>query len=448
MKRLIYLTLPILTTLFTSCSKEWLDAKRDISLIVPTTLVDMRLLMNNDRPLAQDGRIFAEVAADDYYVLEDQLNTANYTYRSTYLWMDDIYNPDQQVTDWNTSYRQVFIANAVLAGLEKIEPTTSTLIEYNDIKGAALFFRAKAFFNLTEIFAKPYDPTTANTDLGIPLQLDPDINSPITRATVKETWNKIVTDLQEAAKLLKPLPTVITNASRCTANALLARVYLCLQDYEKALYHATESLKDKSDLLDYNSLNLAATYPVPRFNNEVIMHSEMAAYTSAFMTINSRTQRELYDSYDTDDLRKQVFFRRLTDGEFSFRGTYSGNAQVFSGFAVNEMYITRAECYARLGDPDAAMDDLNTLLVKRYKQGFFTELMASSKEEALQIVLKERRKELLRRGLRWSDIRRLNKEPQFQKSFTRTWQENIYTLTPEKIRDYTAPFPYTAISVK
>lgn len=449
MKKILLFNLTILILLFTACSKEWLDAKRDISLIVPTTLEDMRLLMNNDGTFVLDGRVFAELAADDYYLLEDQLNsTPDHSYRNSYLWLDELYTPELIVADWNVSYEQVFITNIVLKGLEKIEPTLSTQTEYSDVKGAALFFRAKAFFNLTETFAKPYDPATAHTDLGIPLRFNPDINAPIERATVQETWDRIILDLKEAAKLLKPLPTVITNASRCTANALLARIYLCLQDYEQALYHATESLKDKNDLLDYNTLNLAATYPVTRFNKETMIYSEIAQYSPTFMTINSRTQRELYDSYDDADLRKQVFFRVLPDGEFGFRGTYAGNVRVFTGFSVNEMFITRAECYARLGDVDAAMDDLNALLVKRYKENEFIPLTASDKAEALQIVLQERRKELLRRGLRWSDIRRLNKETQFQKTFTRTWQGTTYTLTPERISNYASPFPYNTTSVK
>lgn len=446
MKKTIYITITLF--LFTGCSKEWLAEKRDISLIVPSSLADMRLLMNNDIPLAHDGRIFAEVAGDDYYVLEDQLNAASFAYRNTYLWNDEVYSPEQQVVDWNTSYRQIFIANVVLEGLDKIVPKSATNIEYNDIKGAALFFRAKALFNLTEIYAKPYDPLTASTDLGIPLRLNADINVPIERSTIKTTWDKIITDLQDAVKLLRPQPTVITNTSRPTANALLARVYLCLQDYEKSLFHANKSLEVKNELLDYNTLNLSATYPLPRFNKEVIMHSEMAAYTSAFMTINSRTKRELYDAYDINDLRKQAFFRALPDGEFSFRGTYTGSAQVFSGFAVNEMYLIKAECLARLEEPEDAMEVLNSLLLKRYKQGFFTPINAINSEDALEIVLLERRKELLRRGLRWSDIRRLNKEPRFQTNFKRIWQGNTYTLSTEKISTYAAPFPYAAFSVK
>lgn len=447
--KLLYIIITLLLfTITTSCSKDWLEQKRDISLIVPTTLKDLRLLLNNDRPMAQDGRIFVELAADDYFAFDTQLDPLPQFWRSAYLWdRENLFGPIDEAIDWNTSYRQVLIANVVLEGLEKIEPTSIDLIEYNDIKGNALFFRAKAFHNLVETFAIPYNGATAKNDQGIPLQLNSDINTPIEFASMQFVWDRITTDLKEATKLLKPLPNVITNASRCSANAMLSRVYMCLEDYEQALYYANLSLEDKDDLMDYNDLNTAATYPITRFNKEVILHGEMAAYSSALMTINARTQKDLYNSYSDKDLRKLLFFRALSDNDFGYRGTYSGNAQVFSGFATNEMYLNRAECLARLDDPMEAMNTLNSLLITRYKKDQFTELTAVNKQIALDIILQERRKELLRRGLRWSDIRRLNNDPKYAKTFKRTYQENEYVLSPERIRMFAASIPYTALPI-
>lgn len=429
-----------------SCEKGWLEEKRDLSIIVPTTLKDMRLLLNNDMPMAQEGKIFAELAADDYYALEDQLNSLVQFWRSAYLWdIENLHEPTTQSLDWNTAYRQVLIANVVLEGLENIEPDQSTSIEYNDIKGGALFFRAKAFFNLVETYCIPYNPATAKNDRGIPLRLKADVNAPIEYASVQETWDKIIVDLKEAATLLKPLPTVLPNASRCAAYALLARVYLCLHDYEQAWKYADLSLQDKSDLLDYNTLNTTIQFPITRFNPEIILHNEMVGVNSNLMTINARIVDDLYNAYDENDLRKVLYFRRLTDGKYSFQGSYTGTNQVFTGIAVNEMYLTRAECNARLGNVEDSMTDLNMLLRKRYVTGEFTEIEASTKEEALEIVLQERRKELLRRAVRWSDIRRLTSVGELSKTFTRTWQNKEYVLTPERLRVFASPIPLNVI---
>ena len=49
MKRTTYLLMFLV--FFTACKKDWLEKKRDISVIVPTTLKDLRLLLKNELPL-------------------------------------------------------------------------------------------------------------------------------------------------------------------------------------------------------------------------------------------------------------------------------------------------------------------------------------------------------------------------------------------------------------
>jgi len=54
--------------------------------------------------------------------------------------------------------------------------------------------------------------------------------------------------------------------------------------------------------------------------------------------------------------------------------------------------------------------------------------------------LKERRKELLFRGLRWTDLRRLNLDPRFAVTLARNVSGQIYSLPPEDPR-YAWPIP-------
>lgn len=56
------------------------------------------------------------------------------------------------------------------------------------------------------------------------------------------------------------------------------------------------------------------------------------------------------------------------------------------------------------------MNDLNYLLIKRWKKGTYVPLTATDATDAVSKILAERRKELLFRGLRWMDIKRLNKD--------------------------------------
>jgi hypothetical protein len=60
--------------------------------------------------------------------------------------------------------------------------------------------------------------------------------------------------------------------------------------------------------------------------------------------------------------------------------------------------------------------------------------------------LLERRKELCFRGLRWQDLRRLNKEPEYAKTLTRKIDGITYTLPPNDPK-YVFPIPPNVIAL-
>jgi hypothetical protein len=107
--------------------------------------------------------------------------------------------------------------------------------------------------------------------------------------------------------------------------------------------------------------------------------------------------------------------------------------------ATDEVYLIRAECFARAGDVVDALKDLNTLMAKRIKSAFFVPFIASTGTDALKLILTERRKELVMRGLRWTDLRRLNKEG-YNIALTRVINGQTYTLLPNDPR-YILPIP-------
>lgn len=97
----------------------------------------------------------------------------------------------------------------------------------------------------------------------------------------------------------------------------------------------------------------------------------------------------------------------------------------------DEVYLIRAECRARSGDLSGAMSDLNALLKKRWnKSAIFREYTANTIEEAVKLILTERRKELLYRGTMWSDMRRMSLEPTYALSFSRSINGQLYQLLP------------------
>lgn len=430
-----------LLLLFSSCNEEWLEAKRDISLAIPTTLQDMRALLNNTNVFQYENRGFADPLADGYYITEEEFQSLDELNRNLYTWKKDhVYAGRTSISDWDDSYEQVFFANVVLEGLSDITPGPGQQEEWNDVKGGALLFRARAFYNLAQLFCASYDPSTARTDMGIPLRLVSDVEAPVVRSTVQETYAQIIEDLKEAAGLLRVTPEFKSDASRPAAFGLLARCFLSMRDYDQALSYADSCLRLYDVLLDYNELNSSTTYPFERFNGEVILHGRLAPTYPLTSVSRGIVDSLLLASYDENDLRGSLFFRINADGGKTFRGAYTGLSSRFSGIATDEMLLTRAECYARSGETGLAMTDLNTLLEKRFREGTFVPLVANDGEDPLSLILAERRKELLFRGLRWSDLRRLNKEPGFAITLQRKAGGQLYSLPPGDPR-YILPIP-------
>ncbi|OYX91633.1 MAG: hypothetical protein B7Y76_13900, partial [Sphingobacteriia bacterium 35-40-5] len=345
--------------------------------------------------------------------------------RNIYSWQPEIFVGTTQVLQWNNCYNQIFISNVVLEGLEKLKLNANRQSEWNNTRGQALFHRAKAFYDLHIVFSRPYSLQTAANDPGISIRLNSDINTKTVRSSVKEGYDQIRTDLKEAVNLLYPLPKIGTDPSKASALSLLARLSLSMGEFDDALTYSGQSLSLFNTLIDYNSINPASANTFTAFNQETSYYGIQALITTL---VNANISPELINSYSANDLRKSVFFKLNSNGSYSFKGSYTGSILPFGGFSSNELYLIQAECYARKGNTVDAMKSLNTLLVKRFKTGTFIPLTTSSAEAALGIVLKERRKELVYRGMRWQDLRRLNLEPQFATDLKRVINGQTHIL--------------------
>jgi len=338
----------------------------------------------------------------------------------------------------------VFRSNLVLSYIDNIERQPNDELLWKAAKGHAYFLRAKGFYSAVTHYALGYNPHTANTDLGIPLRLDPDFTTVSVRASIKDSYAQIIADFKASAEYLPVIPLHSTRPSLPAAYAFLARTYLIMQQYDSAKRYADLSLQLKNNLLDYNTVNAAAAFPFPRFSNPEIIYDCFSFTPNGIAYFTAKIDSFLYNSYATNDLRKTIFFVSNNNGTYGMKGSYVGGA-LFSGLATDEVYLIRSECRARTGDVNGALADLNALLVKRWKNGFFIPVTASNSADALAKILIERRKELLMRHLRWPDIKRLNIEG-YNITLTRKLNGQNYTLTPNHPR-FALPIPDDVIQV-
>jgi hypothetical protein len=419
-----YTTLLMAAALLLTGCRRFLDEKGDALLVTPTSLKDLEAVLDNTAVMNNATPVLSLSASDDYYfTATDWAALSSEADKSAYTWKDY----PNYAADWNAGYKTVLWANTVLDCLPGV-PRSENPGRWDEVRGRALFFRAFALYGLSQVYTPPYSPSSAATDPGLPLRLSSDYREKSVRAPVEKTFDQLTGDLKEAVRLLPPAPANAGRPSRAAAWALLARIYLLKGEWASAAAAADSSLGIYSALIDFNTLNPGAALPAGAYNKEVIFHA-VAGSSSALIGTKGYIDTALYAAYSTDDLRRTIYFSATAPRRF--KGNYfSSLFNLFTGLTTPELYLTRAEVRARRGETAAALQDLNTLLEKRFKKGAFTPLSATTPEEAVRLVLGERRKELVLRDTRWMDLRRLSREPARAETPRRVISGQEYHLPP------------------
>lgn len=424
-----------------SCSR-FLDEKSNLHLTTPSTLEDNQALLDRYGDVITNFAASGMVSSDDFYISDADFNALVHEEdKRLYTWQPDHVSTSKSAgNDWLYCYKGINISNSVLDNLDYYEISNS-----DNVRGQALALRAARYLDAVQIWCVAYNKNTANSDLGLPLRLDSDMNIPSTRSSLQQTYNQILKDLNEAVELLPINQIAVTRPSKVTALAYLARAYLYMGDYQKAKEYAIKALDLKNTLIDYNTLNSKQNYPIKDLNTEVLLRTTMFIAHPTRSTI-IKVPMELYQSYHSNDLRKSIYFNINTQGQILFRGNYTGGATgKLTGMAIDELYLILAESYAHLNNVSDAMAILNQLLVTRWKNGTFTNYTASSKDEALNLIKNERRKELLFRGIRWADIKRYNRDGA-NITLKKVVNNKEYVLPPNDLR-YAIAIPEEVINI-
>ena len=386
-------------------------------------------------------------------LMSDNLNETseslgNYQTMSTWRYAED--EPNVGNT-WQAAYRIISQANLVLRDIDGFSATHPEAV--NRIKAQALAIRAMVHFDLLRYWTEEYDRNS--TKPGIPYITVFDYEQKPPRGTVKEVYDHIEEDLQLASTLMdngldKPInATGRAYIDKLGVHAIMARVYLYANELDKAIDNAT---------IVINSIPLSSRTSFPNIwtdasSAEVVWSVSFNAGEgrigdNVYFVPNNRSSYRpnptLVSMYDqVNDVRFSSYFQ-IRSGRLVLSKYLAKAAQVsrpdgivnFKAFRTGEMYLIRAEAYARNGDELLALGDLNTLRAARIS-GFIPG--AETGNALINAIELERRKELICEGHRWFDLKRTSR------TINRPNCVVFCTLDPSN-RAWTWPIPIAEIN--
>jgi tetratricopeptide (TPR) repeat protein len=352
-----------------------------------------------------------------------------------------IVNSSVSTQFWQEAYQGIYSANKVIEAID--DDASPQMLQ---LKGENLFIRALMHFDLVRMFSRPYSHGTEN--LGVMIRDNTDVSALPPRSTVKETYEFIEQDLLKAAELMnEDKPAIFT--SKEVAWALLARLYLYMEQHEKAIEYADMVIESgKYELLETEQFSKYFTI-FPESNPETIFAIKIlptenmgkASIGSLYHgnggwgeMFASKTYRELlyqnpndartnfidpdylYDNEGnkipdpTEEAGYQIRKRDGLSQYFVNKYTNEGGISMLSSpivIRLAEMYLIKAEAYAKLPGMDAeAIEMVNIIRERAGLSGdqLFSVNDLKGYDSVLDVVLDERRLELAWEGHRSFDL--------------------------------------------
>lgn len=435
-------SLLLLQCCFWACSDFLRESSQDE--VRPSTISDLEQILLGDG--YTDGynfyyatEIFTDNAESNKIVqLQNYQNfqSAYDTQKWLYTWKENMFNEEGGGTDitlWQTPYEGILGCNLVLDYLDEMygrEPLRESL------RGEALTLRAWYYLHLANFFGIAYNQGDPRINPGVPLKLDARVKKDyLPRNSVAEVYAQIEKDLLEGNRLLTAYDhdRNFYRMGHLAAKAILSRVYLYMEEWDKALAYADSVLQVKPALLALSTSNSStgATFVYNTTTpDEIIWARENTNgynMSSTFFPTSSKLMG-MYDggtyaSMTSADLRvfryyfwyAMIYEKAMVFVPIGTSKSSVGDYAKMQGIRTAELYLNRAEAYANkyLSEGNeayrlAALENLNTLRKKRYNPNYnLKEVDITDGKELLEFCIEERQRELVgETNHRWCDIRR------------------------------------------
>jgi tetratricopeptide (TPR) repeat protein len=330
---------------------------------------------------------------------------------------------------WYVAYKMVNAANQNIESVKEGE----SLINDN-LLGENYFLRAMAFFDVLRLFAKPY--THGPDNQGIILRTKSTDPDNMARASVGESYNQVEKDLLKAAELMSAGGgRGVEYGSREAAWALLSRLYLYMEKNDKAIEFATKVIQSPVFKLEPKESYLSLFWNTYTSQESIFVIKHLLQDDRATGSIGSMyltdgigwgevyisdPLRAIVSSHPEDVRNTLIKPQYKADGVtvetrngipkyFITKHSYQDGVVTLSSphvIRLAEMYLNRGEGYAKTGDDQKAIDDINVIRERAgiSGAGLYSLGNLQGALNVLGAVLQERRIELAYEGHRPIDV--------------------------------------------
>ncbi len=351
---------------------------------------------------------------------------------------------------WNTHYRGIYRCNYLISRIPQITFAPTDPVPAARLTAEAKFLRGLFYFNLARIFG------------GVPLitgRITQPAEAAVPRATADEVYAQIEQDLLDAIEGLDPVTRYrsggegyeLGRASKGSAQALLARVYLTRENWARVVQYTGEVINSGEYSLAPNYAdNFTAGLGAENIRESVfeIQFSNaselVAAYTTSYMAVpetgaitsggygnnyptdntnppNTRAINGggLVQAYDSIDKRRPVSIsnyngrvnRFLANKYFNTVDIFRRSGANYPVIRYSDVLLMRAEALNQIGfQPDgeafALLNQVRTRagLPNKTANNSLPRLRVANQEQFRNAVLDERRVEFAFEGQRWFDL--------------------------------------------
>lgn len=451
--------------LLTSCS-DFLK-QEDKDKVIPRTIEQFEAMLHQEGFTDVSWFYLSDFMTDDVSENTNVITTSKNHYKGLYTWQRDIERGgdgtyvDEPNAMWGKLYNDVLVANYIIERAEDIVDADLVIGRKLHLLGEAYFLRARAYLELVNIYATPYDAATAATTLGVPLRSGTGITNNYKRNTIAEVYAQIISDLTESIAMFDQTTEQksLWHPNKKAAMLLLSRTYLYMGDWQNVINVTSDLIK----------LCPAGLYPMNRnINDAVVRNANQEVFHAngiiagklvdnvsagvmseipkiyrvdgSLSTAAYGVSDELINMYAENDIRLVLYFKAAAGmqvtakwhPQFTSLGGYS--------YRLAEAYLSRAEAYAALGDGAKAIDDMKALLSKRI-DGDYTPMLPETTDAMAvrRFVLDQRRMELCFENHRWYDLRRTQSwyPKEINHNFSLSSSTSGYIGTVTKTETYT-----------